>query len=196
MPTRVRELHCIMPLENIPAVLRHGILSHAQAAKLPHRSVAMDEVQERRDAKQVPKGLKLHQYANLYFHARNPMMYKRRQAAADLCVLIISSLVLPNIRDVVVTDRNASSGYTRFLAPRQLDQLDLDAVYAPDWRHPDDPIAYHRHKSQKCAEVLVPHCVPPSFITGAYVVNAAAEQRLRAAGFVLPIAIEPGIFFS
>jgi hypothetical protein len=75
MDARVTEFHCIMPLENIPSVLEHGILSHERMASLPHRSVAMQGVQERRDLKQVPGGLKLHQYANLYFHARNPMLY-------------------------------------------------------------------------------------------------------------------------
>jgi hypothetical protein len=50
-----------MPLDNIPSVLKHGILSNERVAKLSHRSVAMQEVQERRDVKQVPRGLKLHQ---------------------------------------------------------------------------------------------------------------------------------------
>ena len=78
MNSRVTEFQCIMPLENIPSVLKFGILSNEGAAKLQHRSVAMEDVQEKRDLKHVPGGLKLHQYANLYFHARNPMLYKRR----------------------------------------------------------------------------------------------------------------------
>lgn len=88
MDARVTEFQCIMPLENIPSVLAHGILSYELAARLPHRSVAMEEVQDKRDVKQVPGGLKLHQYANLYFHARNPMMYKRRGNASGLCVRV------------------------------------------------------------------------------------------------------------
>ncbi len=50
----------------------------------------MEEIQERRDLKRVPGGLKLHQYANLYFHARNPMLFKRKDKAGSLCVLRIS----------------------------------------------------------------------------------------------------------
>lgn len=49
MEPRVTELHCIMPMVNIGSVMTHGILSHERAAKLPHRSVAMQPVQERRD---------------------------------------------------------------------------------------------------------------------------------------------------
>lgn len=51
MDSRVTEFHCIMPLANVPSVLRHGILSNERAAKLVHHSVAMQAVQEKRDQK-------------------------------------------------------------------------------------------------------------------------------------------------
>ena len=194
MNARVTEFQCIMPLENIPSVLKLGILSNERAAKVEHYSVAMEEVQERRDVKHVPGGLKLHQYANLYFHARNPMLFKRKDAAATLCVLRVSTEVR-HIDGVVFADRNASSDYVRFLHPRQEGVLDYDAIFAMDWRHANDPIAYYRHRSQKCAEVLVPHCVEPRFLTGAYAVDEAAEANLQSQGFGLPITINPEMFF-
>jgi hypothetical protein len=83
-----------MPLANIPMVLKFGILSHEEAAKLPHDSVALSEIQERRDIKRVPGGLKLHQYANLYFSARNPMLFRRKNDAATLCVLRVENMYL------------------------------------------------------------------------------------------------------
>src|SRR6267154_5854241 len=94
MNPRVKEFQCIMPLENIPSVLKLGILSNERAAKLEHRSAAMEDVQGKRELKHVPGGLKLHQYANLYFHARNPMLHKRRGEANGLCVLRVSTDVL------------------------------------------------------------------------------------------------------
>jgi len=54
---RVTELHCIVPLANIASVMAHGILSHERASKLPHHSVAMQPIQDKRDQKQVPVGL-------------------------------------------------------------------------------------------------------------------------------------------
>lgn len=196
MDPRVTEFQCIMPLGNIPSVLKQGILSNEQSAKLPHRSVAMTEVQERRDRKQVPGGLKLHQYANLYFHARNPMMYKRKEHIADLCVLCISLEVM-KVEGVVLADCNASSDYVRFLPPKpDYDRfLDFDDIFAQNWTHPDDPIAEMRHKSRKCAEVLVPHVVAPHFIVGARVVNESTKRRLVDLGFRLRIDIDPGLFF-
>lgn len=176
MDPRVTEFQCIMPLDNIPSVLKYGILSYERATKLPHRSVAMQEVQDRRDIKQVPGGLKLHQDANLYFHARNPMLYKRKDEA-------------------VFADSNASSDYVRFLHPSQWKFLDFDAIYAMDWRHPGDPIAYYRHRSQKCAEVLVPHCIETGMLVGAYTVNKAAATRLASMAFGLPVAVDSVLFF-
>lgn len=191
---QIKELHCIMPLVNIPSVLQHGILSHENAAMLAHESVAMSDVQERRDQVTVPGGLKLHQYANMYFHARNPMMFKRKENAHNLCVLRISTEAR-HIPGAVLADQNAASHMVRFLAINQAGELDLEAVYAADWRHPGDQMAYERHKRKKCAEFLVPHLLPLKFIEGAYVVNAATQQKLTNLGFNLPITVDSDLFF-
>jgi hypothetical protein len=50
----ITELHYISPIENIPSILKHGILSHNRAKKINHYSVAMLEIQERRKDKQIP----------------------------------------------------------------------------------------------------------------------------------------------
>jgi hypothetical protein len=124
------------------------------------------------------------------------MMYKRKGGASELCVLRISLDVL-DVDGVVLTDCNASSNYVRFLPPKPAYYrfLDFDDIFAMDWRHPEDPIAEMRHRSRKCAEVLVPHLVQPRFIIGARVVNEATKGRLEGLGFGLPIAIDPGLFF-
>jgi ssDNA thymidine ADP-ribosyltransferase, DarT len=183
-----------MPIANIGSVLTYGILSYERAAKLEHHSVAMQPLQDRRDRKQVPGGLKLHQYANLYFHARNPMLFKRKEEAANLCILQVSIEVL-NVAGTVISDQNAASDYVRFLHPRQWQLLDFDAIYAMDWRHPGDQIAYWRHRAQKCAEVLVPQRVDSQFLTGAHVVDEAARGRLVESGFTLPVTTSPVLFF-
>lgn len=194
MPERVTELHNIMPIANIPSVIEHGILCHEAASRLEHYDVSMQTIQDKRDKVQVPGGLKLHRYANLYFHARNPMLYKRIGQITSLCILQVSTDVL-NIEGSVITDQNASSDYVRFLPPTALNQLQLDQVYAENWTHPNNPIAYYRHKSQKCAEVLIPHQITPNYIIGAYVVNQTAQTTLQNTGFSQPIEINTYLFF-
>jgi hypothetical protein len=105
---RVSELHCIMPIANLASVMTNGILSYERAARLPHHSVALQPVQDRRDKKLVPGGLRLHQYVNLYFHARNPMLFKRLAEAPNLSILQVSTEVL-TVPGTVISDQNAAS---------------------------------------------------------------------------------------
>jgi len=191
---KLAEFQNITPLVNIPSILRHGILSHAQASKLQHHSVALQEVQDKRDQKQIPGGLALHEYANVYFHARNPMMSRRRNEARALCVLRVSTEIL-KIPGTVITDQNAVSKYVKFSAPDRLKFVDLDYVFAANWKHPDDQIEEWRHSSAKCAEALIPKRIPPDYLLGAYVVNGAARAELEALGFALPIEIHTDLFF-
>ena len=194
MDPRVTEFHCIMPIENIGSVMQHGILSYERAAKLPHRSVALQPVQDRRDQKQVPGGMKLHQYANLYFHARNPMMFKRLAEVHNLCVLRVAANVL-QLAGAAITDQNAASDWVRFLAPQQWHVLDFDDIFAMDWRHPGEQIRYWQHKSRMCAEMLVPHAVEPRFVSGAYVADQAALLKVSAVAPTLPVVVNPVLFF-
>lgn len=122
------------------------------------------------------------------------MLHKRLAEMNDLCVLRVSTQVL-ELAGAVITDQNAASDYVRFLAPAQWQLLEWDDIFALDWRHPNDRIAYWRHKSRMCAEVLVPHRVEARFVTGAYVVDAAAQTRLAALGCALPITVNPVLFF-
>jgi hypothetical protein len=191
---KLAEFQNITPLVNIPSILQHGILSHAQASKLPHHSVALQEVQDKRDQKQIPGGLALHEYANVYFHARNPMMSRRRNEAHTLCVLRVSTEIL-KIPGAVITDQNAVSKYVKFSAPDRLKFMSLDYVFAANWKHPDDQIEEWRHSSAKCAEALIPKKIPPDYLLGAYVVNTAVRAELEALGFALPIEIHADLFF-
>ncbi len=193
MSHRVIELHSIMPIINIPSVLDRGVLSNEEAAKLDHASIAMQSVQDKRDNVQIPKGLKLHQYANLYFHARNPMLYKRKAEASNLCILRISVDVM-KIDGVVITDQNASRDYVRFYSPQQLQQINFDMVFAEDWNDKDQ-ISYWRKKAAKCAEVLVPKCVPPDLIFGAYVCGEQTKSAISGYRFSDNIIINPHMFF-
>ena len=111
--SEINEFHFITPISNLSSILEHGILSNQLASKIRHETVALEEVQERRDKKSVPGGLRLHHYANVYFDARNPMMYKRRLMHEQLCVISVNDSVL-DLPDVVVSDCNAARDSARF----------------------------------------------------------------------------------
>jgi hypothetical protein len=188
------ELHYITPIANVPSILQHGILCHNQVKSLTHQSVAMPQIQQRRIKKLVPGGRHLHDYANLYFDARNPMLYLRKDQHEELCVLRISTDVL-DLPGVVIADGNAASAYTAFFpSPEGLRWVDENIVFAKYWTS-GDQIEEWRRKRIKCAEVLVPDCVGVQYILGAYVSCGAVEKNLRDIGFKLPITASADLFF-
>lgn len=154
----------------------------------------MAEIQARRDVVMIPNGLKLHQYANLYFTYNNPMLYKRKDEAENFCVLALSVQVL-DLKGCVVADRNASTSLVKFYSPFEaLAELDYERIFAQYWVH-DDPYETRDHKAIKCAEVLVPFVVPSAYIAGAYVVNQEAKERMELQGFSKKIVVNPEVFY-
>ncbi len=195
----LRELHYIAPIANAASILSCGILSHRLVKTIDHDSIAMQQVQERRENKLVPGGNRLHDYANLYFNARNPMMFVLRGKHAELCVFRVSPEVLW-LPGVVVTDMNAAKNMVRFSPPRRgLELIDSSSIFADDWRHPGDRFRYYRHRGVMCAEVLVPDSVGTKFIIGAYVSCPEAEAALRTQALNSPvqssISVNRHIFF-
>ena len=156
-------------MQNLPSIVARGILSHQRAERIEHSSIAMQDIQDRRRGKQVPNRRPLHDYANLYFDARNPMMsYLNSHGSRDHVVLRVASHVL-DVAEVVITDGNAAAESTRFLvSPGGLVLLDEERVYAQWWTD-SSPFVYIEKKRARCAEVLVPDVVAPELITGCYV---------------------------
>ena len=194
--TELTDLHYITPIDNLPSILEHGILSHHQVAARQHVSVAMQAVQDRRALKVIPGGRRLHEYANLYICARNPMMFLRRAQHESLCVLSVSPEVL-DIAGTVITDQNAASDYVRFGAsPEGLAHVDAALTFARRWTHPNDQIAEWRHKAAKCAEVLVPDLIHPDYIRSVYVSGEAARVRVSTIQLTKPVQVYPDLFFQ
>lgn len=192
--THTSYLFNITAIENIPSIIERGILCFDLASRIPHASIALNDVQLRRNQVQVPHGMKLHRYANLYFTYHNPMLYKRQGQADDLCVLAISSSAL-DIDGCIVTDRNAATELVKFYSPEAgIDQIDFEKVFAKYWTH-DDPYEQANHKAIKCAEVLVPYKIPFDLVKGAYVVSDEAKQKMIDAGFDRKTVVAPKVFY-
>lgn len=191
----LEELHYITLIRNVPSIVSRGILSHKRSERISHNSVAMEVIQERRKKKVVPGGRPLHEYVNLYIHARNPMLYVLQSHHVDLCILRVSTEVL-DLPGVIITDSNASSDYARFApAPKGLSIVDKDLTLAEYWTHPD-PFEAMRCKSAKCAEVLVPDRIDPGLITGIYVSCPEAKTEFEVLRVDIPVKINSYLFFK
>jgi len=190
----LNELGYITPIATVPSILRHGILSHRLAEKIAHESIALPNVQLRANVV-IPNGRALHEYANLYISPRNPMLLRLSGIHGQMCVLRTSADVL-DIPGVIITDSNAASKYVTFrLAPEGLAIVDRDRTFA-EYRTHDDQIEQWRHSAQKCAEVLVPDVVPPSYIFGAYVSCTESRELLQGLAPKLSVGVDRHLFFQ
>lgn len=184
----------ITSIENVPSIIESGILCFNLAGKIPHNSIAIPTVQDRREQVTIPNGLKLHSYANLYFDYNNPMLYKRKDVADNLCVLAVSASILNDPR-CIVSDRNAATALAKFYsAVDGIQQINFKKVFEQYWVH-DDQFEYANHKAIKCAEILIPYSVPYEYVVGAYVANHDAKNALQNAGFDRRIAVNAGVFY-
>jgi len=196
----LEELHYISPIVNVPSILTHGILSHNKAKEMEHESCASQDIQDRRARVIVPGGGPLHDYVNLYFNARNPMMYSIKESHNTLTVLSISPDII-DLPGIIVTDRNASRDFTLFKpASDGLDIIDPELIFAEHWTHPNDPIKYDEHQGIMCAEVLVPTKADAHYILKAYVsCNQSYEATvniLSTARVNLEVVINGHLFFQ
>lgn len=184
----------IMPLENIPSVIENGILSFYNVKQYQHTSIALEGVQERREKVRIPNGGKLHSYANVYFCYNNPMMYKRKDIAEDLCILAVNTSII-NIDGCIISDQNASTDLVKFYTPEEgINNINFDLIFAQYWNVGD----YYEQclrKAIKCAEVLVPDCIPYEYIVSACVLNSEAKKKMLSYGFDKNITIKASPFF-
>ena len=193
----IEELYFIAPIINVPSILKHGLLSHnmTRQLKIRHVSVASQDVQARRSNKTIPGGRKLHDYANIYLNARNPMLYVLLNQQKELCVLRIDKRVL-QLRNAIVSDRNAARDWAKFEpAPDGLEMIDKEEVFAVSWNHADH-FEKDRLKGVMCAEVLVPDKVEPRYIIGAYVSSQEAYDTLKDLCPDLDVRINRTLFFQ
>jgi len=193
--SRINDLYYITHIESIPSIIEHGILSHNRARTLQHRSVASPIIQLRRENKQIPGGMKLHDYANLYFDAHNPMLSKIRDRNTEITILQVAKTILL-VEDVILCDRNASSDYVAFYPVEiGLNELNFQMIYNQYWTNHDNPFDMMTHKSIKCAEALIPNYVPSEYITGIVVCNNTVKAQLESMGIQLQIRVENSMFF-
>lgn len=192
----VKDLHYISPIANLASICEHGILCNRLAAKYIHESIADTDVQVRRQDKRVTGTEKtIHDFANLYFDAHNPMLSRRRAENLNICIVCVSPDVL-DLPGAVIADMNAARDAARFYdVTGGLAVLDATELYARVWLHPNDLIAEDRHKALKCAEVLVPDRVSPKFLTGILVATLQVKETCEALKPGLPIKVRGDIFF-
>lgn len=173
----VSSLWHITDIENVPGIMRAGLLSHRRAFAEQHPVDISDaRVQDRRSRILLRSGRRLHDHAVLYINVRNPMLYRRREEQWRLCLIEVSPMALEK-REFFFTDRNAAAQGARFFDRlSELAELPWDVLRAASW------CDYPNGRAQRCAEVLVPDCIAPDFVRRVWAYDREAVRWLATRG--------------
>lgn len=197
--TQIHCLYNINSLKNLKSIMNYGILSKnlLKNKNIQNEDLSNISVQSRRELKRVPNHGPLHDYANLYFDARNPMLFNlvNNKDLDELCVLCIDKRVL-DLPGTVVTDRNAAANLAIFEKPEKaLERLNFEIILAKYWTD-NNPLIKDEKKQIKCAEVLILNKVPVEYIQGIIVCTEIARQKVIEFELGIPVYLNRDLFFQ
>ncbi len=194
----IRSLFYITHVENLPSILRHGVLSHAQveAKNIPYKPIYDSGIVNSRKEKSTPIGRSLWDYANVFLQPRNPMMYRvvHEKGRKNLAVVAVRADVLNGV-GVLMTDGNAASGPTQFYQVSEglkVIEKHWSVIQAEYWR-PDDG-----SKRRIMAECLVPDIIQAEHIYSIYVSDQDTKKRAEEliGSSKVHVVPEPHMFFQ
>lgn len=182
--------------DNLPSIIKHGVLSHANAEKLPDIKTIYDsDVVNRRGNKRAPDGKTLWDFANFYFQPRNPMLYRVFRCDANPVVILhLKETLCKNAKYVAIG--NAASSASEIvdadIGLARIQGADMQKfLQSPLWDSGDGET-----KRLMMSELLVPESASASFIDTVYVPDESevAETAKMARGIhVVPF---PRFFFG
>lgn len=193
----IKRLYYITHIDNVPSILRRGILSHERVETEgdQYTPIYDEAIVAARKDKLAPNGKRLWSFANLYFNARNPMLYrvKHEKSLDDMAVVCVKPTILQR-PDIFITTGNARALQSDIL-PRDVGMKELPKIkreFDIAWWKLEDG-----SKRKIMAECLVPDLVPPENIQAIYVANHKIRERLEPMLHPSKIAIipEPNMFF-
>jgi hypothetical protein len=195
---RARGLYYITHIDNIPSILKLGILSHerVEAEHVQFTPIYDAQIIANRRGRQTPDGRSLWSFANLYFQPRNAMLYR------VLCEKPINDIVFLAVRpdilsrtDIFISTGNAAHSASDILpateGQRIIPQIRKDAE-KEYWTEADGS------KRKMMAECLVPDMIPPELIQAIYVASHDAVAKIKAMlqQLKLPVIPELKMFFQ
>lgn len=99
----VKHLYYLSPVNNIPSILEHGVMSKmaVETLEIPYDDYSDQTVQTIRERKS------LHEYVPLFFNTRNAMTFRYQKEKRDFAILRLNSDLVTHY-DCLVSDRIAA----------------------------------------------------------------------------------------
>lgn len=199
MARYIKELYYITHIDNLPSIFRRGILSHRiiEDEGVAFTPIYDASIVSSRGRKPVTASSTLWDYANLYFQARNPMLYRvvHEKGLEEIAVVGVRKDVI-NSNGVHLTNGNAASSATVILPGNKATKKNIESLAEGTqdvqwWKEEDGS------KRRIMAECLVPDVVPPEFIQTIYVANLGVWQKVQSlVGGQVPVVPQADMFFA
>lgn len=199
--TKIKGLFYITHVDNLPSIVRLGILSHH---KVDEQGIQFTPIYDKgivanRQKRTLPDGNNLWQMANLYFQPRNPMLYRviHEKDKNHIAVVGVNPQVL-NIPGAFISIGNAAHSLSSIVPVQEGLEIvtkEMREVFASDWWREEDG-----SKRKIMAECLVPDLIPANQIHTIFVANREAAERVKTSIALLAPSInvipEPHMFFQ
>lgn len=196
---KLRGLYYITQIDNIPSILKRGILCHriVDEEKVQFVSIYDADIVLNRKKIKLPDGRNLWDFANLYFQPRNAMLYRviffSGKEIEDIAIIGLKVSILER-EDILITTGNAASPYTNILSRKEAQKYikNIREKVDREWWASEDG-----SKRELMAECLVPDSVSSDYISEIYVPNHESRKKLQSqiTEANIPIIPEPELFF-
>ena len=184
---RVEHLYHMTHIDNLPSILKYGLLSHGN--KFQKKDISNQEVNGRRSRRDPIYRRPLHSYVPFYFNPRNAMLYVQENQDQIVILEVKRELILKD--GVLFTDGNAASKYTDFYNDLSyLDKIDWKCIHSKYWNDFIDG------KRKMMAEVLVPDSVTIDKIEAIACNNSETKSEIDTlTKNKIPSVIDYSLFF-
>ncbi|NEP62242.1 MAG: DUF4433 domain-containing protein [Symploca sp. SIO2G7] len=200
----IEGLYYITHINNIPSIIKRGILSHSEIEKekIEPTTIYSSEIVNKRKKRVVSGEKTLWDFANLYFQPRNAMLYSLVRnsdvSLDDLAIICVKRRILDR-EDVLLSTGNAASSQSDILSKTEASLGKIRNQIDQDWWKREDG-----SKRKIMAECLVPKKVNSTDIQSIYV--ATEKARPKVVNFIDQswnfssskphVAAEPRMFFQ
>lgn len=187
-PDMLKELYYITHIDNIPSILERGILSHEriESEGIQYTPIYDLEIVKSRQEKKAPNGKSLWSFANLFFQARNPMLYRVNcEKGVENIAIIGVNRVLFSRSDSFVSTGNAAHHKSKILSqPTRLDRSNPDRKeFFRVLKEISKMVWWNEGfdaKRRIMAECLILDEIPPEYIQSIYVANHDIAKKVEA----------------
>jgi len=195
----LKDLYYITHIDNIPSILKSGILSHEEVEKrhIQYTPIYDKKIVKNRRNITAPNGKNLWSFANLYFQPRNPMLYRLicEKLVDEIVILALQKSEILNRDDIFISNGNAASSNSDILPATEGKETiyKMRKVLAKEWWTEESG-----GKRKIMAECLVQESISSDYIQTIYVANHAIVKKVKKILLTsnIPVIPEPKMFFQ